>query len=264
MQGDNIGLVVGRQGHVVGAMPWNLAFITEDAIDFNIFRRGGGTIFPLYVDTPSSNQPSLSGDLKRTPNLDPELIDRIANKIGSTFTNVKENTKRTFSPVEILDYIYAVLYAPKYREKYKEFLKVDFPKIPYPGDKDTFWRLVKLGQELRRVHLMKDSRIEQFATQYPVTGDNVITKKITKKSPGYLPKNDTLGRVYINDDQYFDNVPLVAWEFYIGGYQPAQKWLKDRCGSQLSFDELFHYQKIIAALSATDRIMKEIDRVILL
>ena len=67
--------------------------------------------------------------------------------------------------------------------------------------------------------------------------------------------------IYINDTQYFANVPAVAWEFYIGGYQPAQKWLKDRKGRELSYEDIFHYQKIIVALSETSRLMKEIDKI---
>ena len=69
------------------------------------------------------------------------------------------------------------------------------------------------------------------------------------------------GKVYINDTQYFDNVPLIAWEFYVGGYQPAQKWLKDRKDRKLEFDDILHYQKIIVSLTETDRLMREIDEV---
>ncbi|HUH27497.1 type ISP restriction/modification enzyme, partial [Gelidibacter sp.] len=86
-------------------------------------------------------------------------------------------------------------------------------------------------------------------------------RKITKSSPGYVADNETYGKVYINDHQYFDKVPLVAWEFYIGGYQPAQKWLKDRKGRKLEFDDILHYQKIIVALTETDRLMREIDEI---
>lgn len=160
-----------------------------------------------------------------------------------------------------MDYIYAVLHSPSYREKYKEFLKIDFPRVPYPTDTATFWKLVKLGGELRQLHLLESPVVEQYITQYPKDGDNVITRKITKNSPGYVTDTETHGKVYINDEQYFDNVPLVAWEFYIGGYQPAQKWLKDRKGRALSFEDILHYQKIIVALSETDRLMKEIDRI---
>ena len=68
--------------------------------------------------------------------------------------------------------------------------------------------------------------------------------------------------VWINDAQYLEDVPLIAWEFYIGGYQPAQKWLKDRTGRKLSFDDILHYQKIIVALTETDRIMQKLIRLI--
>ena len=149
-----------------------------------------------------------------------------------------------------MDYIYAVLHSPTYREKYKEFLKIDFPRVPYPQNKETFWQLVKLGGEIRQIHLLESPTVENFITQYPESGDSEVTK------PNYKD-----GKVYINDEQYFDNVPEVAWNFFIGGYQPAQKWLKDRKGRKLEFEDILHYQKIIVALSETDRIMKEIDKI---
>jgi hypothetical protein len=134
--------------------------------------------------------------------------------------------------------------------------------VPYPENADMFWRLAELGGELRRVHLLESERVENYITSYPLDGDNVITRKMTAKSIGFELRDDDngIGRVWINDKQYFDGVPLSAWEFYIGGYQPAQKWLKDRCGRELSFDDILHYQKIIAALTETGRIMQEIDK----
>jgi predicted helicase len=143
-----------------------------------------------------------------------------------------------------------VLHSPTYREKYKEFLKIDFPRVPYPKDKETFFKLVQLGGELRQIHLLESPAVEKYITQYPVDGDNAVNK---------IKFLD--GKVYINDTQYFAGVPEVAWSFFIGGYQPAQKWLKDRKGRNLEFNDILHYQKIIVALAETDRIMKEIDMV---
>jgi hypothetical protein len=122
--------------------------------------------------------------------------------------------------------------------------------VPYPKDKDTFWQLVNLGGQIRQIHLLESPTVEKYITQYPIDGDNVVTK------PKYQD-----GKVYINDTQYFDNVPQIAWEFYIGGYQPAQKWLKDRKERKLEFDDILHYQKIIVALTETDRLMKEINKI---
>ena len=189
---------------------------------------------------------------QRTPNLNPKIVKQIADKIGLVFTNEKETTENTFAPIDILDYIYAVLHSPTYRKKYKEFLKIDFPRVPYPKDKDTFWQLVKLGGEIRQIHLLESPIVEKFITHYPnaTDGNNVISKI---KYEG--------GNVYINETQYFANVPQVAWEFYIGGYQPAQKWLKDRKGRKLEADDILHYQKIIVALFETDRLMNEIDKI---
>jgi hypothetical protein len=107
-----------------------------------------------------------------------------------------------------------------------------------------------LGGELRQIHLLESPEVEKFITQYPVDGNNKVEK---------IKYEDK--KVFINETQYFDNVPPVAWEFYIGGYQPAQKWLKDRKGRELTFDDILHYQKIIVALTETDQIMKKIDKI---
>ena len=178
------------------------------------------------------------------------IVKEILAKLGLTFTNEKETTENTFAPIDILDYIFAVLHSPTYREKYKEFLKIDFPRVPHPKDKDTFWELVKLGGEIRQIHLLESPAVENYITQYSIDGDDVVSK---------LKYNDE--KVFINDSQYFDNVPKIAWEFYIGGYQPAQKWLKDRKGRVLDFNDILHYQKIIVALSETNRIMQEINKI---
>ena len=68
--------------------------------------------------------------------------------------------------------------------------------------------------------------------------------------------------MYFNATEYFEGIPEIAWNFYIGGYQPAQKWLKDRKGRKLNYDAIQHYQKIIVALTETARIMKEIDMIL--
>ena len=249
IKGENIGLVIGRQGQVVGSMSWNILFITKSITDFNLFYRGGGVTFPLYLYQDTISQISIQS-AARIPNLNIEIIRKLSENLGLTFTPEKETTKNTFSPIDILDYIYAVLHSPTYREKYKEFLKIDFPRIPYPKDQNTFWQLVNLGCKLRQIHLLESSEVNKFITQYPVNGDNAVDKVNYKDC-----------KVYINDTQYFANVPEIAWNFYIGGYQPAQKWLKDRKGRELSFEDILHYQKIIVALTETDRLMKEINNI---
>jgi predicted helicase len=195
-------------------------------------------------------------EIGRIPNLNLQIISRIAGNLGLLFTSEKDNQANTFAPIDILDYIYAVLHSPTYREKYKEFLKIDFPRVLYPQNSNTFWQLVKLGGELRQIHLLESPLVEEYITEYPIDGNNVVGKVRFEVNP----KNQ-IGKVYINDNQYFDKVPLVAWEFYIGGYQPAQKWLKDRKDRTLGFEDILHYQKIVVALTETNRLMQEIDKI---
>ncbi|MFV0140669.1 N-6 DNA methylase [Empedobacter falsenii] len=248
---DNLGLIAKRGFDEDNSAP---TFITKHIIDRRGWSRpgmqGAESTFPLYLYLNTNGQQTIEQSEERKPNLKAEIVSQIADKLGLTFTNEKETTENTFSPIDILDYIYAVLHSPTYREKYKEFLKIDFPRVPYPKDAATFWQLVKLGGEIRQIHLLESPKVEQYITQYPIDGDNVVGK--TKYENG---------KVYINETQYFDNVPQVAWEFYIGGYQPAQKWIKDRKDRKLEFDDILHYQKIIVALSETDRLMKEIDKI---
>jgi predicted helicase len=245
---DNYGLIIGRQGQVVGNMPWNIIFISNKIVDLNMFYRGGGVVSPLYLKDDSSSQQKMGLLTDRTPNLNSEIVQQIAEKLGLNFTPEKEPTENTFAPIDILDYIYAVLHSPTYREKYKEFLKIDFPRVPYPKDAPTFWSLVEKGGAIRALHLLESPILDTFITTYPESGTNQVGKV----------RYDN-GKVYINETQYFDKVPQIAWEFYIGGYQPAQKWLKDRKDRVLTFEDILHYQKIIIALTETDRLMKEID-----
>ena len=198
----------------------------------------------------SSEQKSFF-DVNRKPNLNMDIVKSLETTLGLSFTPEKENTEGTFAPIDILDYIYGVLHSNKYRTKYKEFLKIDFPRIPYPANKDYFFKIAKLGKELREIHLMESKQVTEYITSYSVSGDNEVIK------PEYKDN-----KVYINRTQYFDNVPEVAWNFYIGGYQPAQKWLKDRKGKILSYDEILYYQKIVLALVKTDELMRRIDEII--
>lgn len=280
---DNIALITLRQSRAINSFCYFLADNVYSKDVISILDRATG--FPLYLYPEITAQQTIEPAATRSPNLNPEIVKQIAEKLGLGFVpekeadgnvcfinspEVRDDYKTTFAPIDLLDYIYAVLHSPTYREKYKEFLKIDFPRVPYPKDADTFWKLVKLGGEIRQIHLLESPTVENYVTQYPVDGNNVVDKirfeiyDYTNEIPdenGIITYPDYLGAVYINENQYFADVPSSAWNFYIGGYQPAQKWLKDRKGRKLEFDDILHYQKIIVALSETDQLMKEIDKI---
>lgn len=192
------------------------------------------------------------------PNLDPKLYAAICAAAGidpADQAGPDDDFRAAIgdarpSEVKVFDYIYGVLHAPNYRETYAEFLKIDFPRIPYPASPDIFRAVSEKGEALRRLHLMEPAAIGDTPFPFEGEGDDIVAK-------GYPKFED--GKVWINPDQYFVNVPPIAWEFPIGGYQPAQKWLKDRRGRVLSWDDIGHYQKIVKILIQTDRIMREID-----
>jgi predicted helicase len=201
--------------------------------------------------------PGLNG---RTPNLNPDFVSAFASRLGLTFVSDGHgDLAATFGPEDIFDYIYAVFHSPTYRLRYAQFLKIDFPRVPLTSNLELFKKLCILGEELVALHLMESPQLTQLLTRYPVAGDNIVEKGFPKfvvyeeGQPGY---------VYINKTQYFEGAPKEVWEFHVGGYKVCEKWLKDRRGRQLSFDDLMHYQKVIVALAETARLMEEIDKAI--
>ena len=220
-------------------------------------------VFPLYL-YPTEGEGKLGET--RKPNLDEKIWHKIDACLDSSTPfpsassgNYAQNdNSHITTPEQIFDYIYGVLHTPSYREKYKEFLKIDFPRIPYPENKEDFERIVSIGNKLRKLHLMEE--IPPQATSFDIEGDNVVSEiRFEKEIPDQVG-DDISGKVYINKTQYFANVPELAWNFYIGGYQPAQKWLKDRKNRTLTFDDISHYRKIIAILIETHNLMQELDK----
>jgi predicted helicase len=161
-----------------------------------------------------------------------------------------EAISEAVNPENLLDYIYAILHHPTYRSKYKEFLKINFPRIPLPKNKEQFFILVNYGKILRELHLLVAPCLSQTKISYPISGSNIVEKP-------HFASN----KIYINDTQYFENATETARTFRIGGYQPAQKWLKDRKGLLLNFEDIVHYQKMLSVLSKTAEVMKEIEKV---
>ena len=145
-----------------------------------------------------------------------------------------------------------MLRSPEYRRRYTGFLKSDFPRIPLPGSRALFLDLAGLGARLAALHLMEADGEDTPA--FAVTGGNRV-ERVRYNAPA----DETPGRVWINGEQHFEGVSPETWGFTIGGYRPAEKWLKDRKGRVLSFDDIAWYQRICAVLAETPRVMDQID-----
>ncbi|MCL1943182.1 MAG: N-6 DNA methylase [Candidatus Azobacteroides sp.] len=247
IKGENLGLITCRQQSTFDFQHVLITKNIADMCSISLQTKETGYIFPLYL-YPEADK--LFSDKKRNPNLNETITNALSQQTGLQFTEEKDENTNTFAPIDVLDYIYAVLHSPTYRKRYKEFLKVDFPRVPYPGNAEQFWELVKLGGKLRRLHLLEDVSPQQGMADFPIAGTNKIEK------PEYFDD-----KVYVNNTQYFDNVPPETWNFYIGGYQPAQKWLKDRKGRTLGYDDIRHYQLIIRVLNETGEVMREVDEI---
>jgi hypothetical protein len=239
---QNLALCIGRAGQVVGAEHnWNLAFCASSIIDLNLFYRGGSQNFPLYTysDTDRHDLFSQNESGKRVPNLAPKLIETL-----------KSAFKKDPSPEQIFQYIYALFYSNTYRKKYAEFLKTDFPRVPFTKDHKLFHKLAEKGEELIELHLLKSKKLVKPIARCEGSGDLRVVK---------LSYDAKEKRVYINPEKYFAGVPPEVWGYHIGGYQVSEKWLKDRKGKGLSSEEVAHYTRVVTAIAETISIQGFLD-----
>ena len=239
----NFVLNVTRQTH---AEVWRHALVSNlpaPAVCVEI--KDGSSVFPLYI-YPNASGLEMGGE--REANLNPQFVAELTARTGGAQT-----------PEDIFHYIYGVLHAPAYRTRYAEFLKIDFPRIPLPPNAEAFRAAAAVGANLVGLHLLESPELQRTGIRFPTEGSHVVAKRKAEKR--YVPDSaaSATGRVYLNDAEYFENVPRVAWEFRVGGYLPAQKWLEDRAERALTLDDIRHYQKMIAALRETSALLPQAD-----
>jgi predicted helicase len=238
--GDNLGLITARSNKSDKIDHFFCSeFITETKCGESTTQ---SCLFPLYL-YPDTNKPKELQQKKR-PNFSEDFIEKIEINLGYTPT-----------PETIFYYIYAIFHSPTYRSRYAEFLKIDFPRVPLTSNNELFCQLAEYGEELVALHLMKSPKLNNLITQYTENGGSQI---VDAGHPKY-----TKGAVVINKKgDKFVGVPEQVWNFYIGGYQVCQKWLKDRKGRTLNDDDIQHYQRVVVALKETMELMQLIDDVI--
>jgi hypothetical protein len=283
LAGENVGFITTRQTKeefAVLATALIAGHKSCAAYDIN-------TVFPLHLYP--NDEAQAQADLAPhedgcRPNLAAGFVAEIEEKLSLRFvTNSRGDLKKTFGPGDLFDHLYAVFHSPGYRERYAEFLKLDFPRLPITGDLTLFRKLSQCGARLVGLHTMRqhgpemvsfdvagDNRVEQVVYVPPKAATAAAAKKRAQQvdlrgelpvAPKVLAAGPT-GRVYINAKQYFDGIPPVVWQFRIGGYQVAEKWLKDRNGRALSHDDIEHYQRTVSALAETRTLMAQIDSLI--
>ena len=251
LSGPNLGLVATRQASVEGGYSHVLAsrFLVDNRSVYS--SRGIMYLLPLYT-YPTEEDSSQ----ERSPNLDDEFVATVGSAIQLEFTpEGSGDLEKSFGSEDVFHYIYAVLHSPEYRRRYADFLKSDFPRVPVTGNRSLFAALVEQGRRLTSLHLMESEGDD--LPSFPRTGSGRVDA--VRYTP---PKEDVPGRVYINAAQYFEGVSPETWEFTIGGYKPAEKWLKDRRRRTLTFDDINHYRSICSILAETPRVMERIDAAI--
>jgi hypothetical protein len=223
----------------------------------------------------STNQNKSASERKVEHNI--SLVQRIACSLGLTFVlereegnvcfadhpDLRSEFKQTFTPIDLLDYVYALVNSTAYNQKYNAITDKELAALKYTSNPEILWPLVALGTELRQLHLFENPEVQQSISQYPVNGSDLVEDpKFELASNTIINTGSALsiGRVYINHNQYFDSVPEIAWELYLGGLQPAKKWLYDRKDDKLSINDILHYQKMITALTKSYSLIQQIEK----
>ena len=240
---ENLGLITRRQ--MLPNRPCNYVFVSDKMISDGVIRsdnKGGESLFPLYLYRTKGDMFHQESQ-ERKPNLNPKLTESLAEVYG------KEPT-----PEEIFYYIYGVLYSNVYRSKYAEFLKINFPRMPFTRNYELFTTIGKYGSKLVDLHLMKLAELNNPTVKFQGDGDYGV---------GKVRYEERGKQVYINGNQYFEGIEREVWEYQIGGYQVLDKWLKDRKGRKLSLDDIKHYCQIATALEETIEIQRDIDNIYL-
>lgn len=214
---------------------YNHIFVSDLPIDerFLYSNRGGTYIFPLYQYYPTSDKPVYNFDMK--------VVRTIEDSIGAKLSD--ESSERTFTGLELIQYIYAILHSNKYRKQYNDQLKYDFPTVSYPENLSYFRRMASYGEKLFALHLPK----EYYRKESPVLLDTLVSYKF---------END---KIILNGEIVIDAIPNIGQK-QMGGYKPADKWLKDRKGTAFTEYDLELYKKIVSAIIKTGEIMEKIDQ----
>ena len=252
LAGPNLALSTTRSTEIAGG--WEHVFLSRTIISHHaVSLKEGNYLFPLYLYLPQGSEEIARA---REVNLAPAFIEKVSATLGLSFSpDGARDLETVFRPRDIFRYIYAVLHSPEYRRRYAPFLKSDFPRIPITGNRALFAELTRLGRKLIALHLMESEGSDLPA--FPVAGSNRVGKVRYAR-----PTATAAGRVWIGEGQYFEGVAPETWAFSIGGYRPAEKWLKDRKHRTLTFDDITHWRRLAAALAETRRQMAAIDEAI--
>ena len=250
---QNLAILTCRQ---VATNDWHHALVADEIVDdsciSNRTKRKVLRIFLYIYDT----DPKKKGIALQTMMLfEPEVEywkakGKRANISQEVFKRLKEAFGKVPTPEQILGYCYAVLYSNLYRVKYAEFLKIDFPRIPFTKNYKLFKETSTLGNELVELHLLKHRSLNNPAIKYHGKGSEDAIER-----PVYDEAKQT---VYINEHRYFENVTPKVWNYQIGGHRVMDKYLKDRRGRQM--EDAAHYCKMGTAIGKTIELQKEIDR----
>ncbi len=273
LAGPNLGLITSRD--IEAERMWDQSLVTRKVISLHTLSiKEGNYLFPLYL-YPDKDGNTLKLEMHvwppgkdgRVPNFSKTVISKVESKLGLVFSpspavlagegrgegKIERGKGKFFTPEDLFHYIYAVLHSRTYRTRYADFLKYDFPRIPFTSNVATFRKLAQKGEELASLHLLESKELDNTIASYPISGDDKVEK---------VRYDEANSRVFINDKQYFDCIPQNVWGFMVGGYQVAEKWLKDRKGRVLDHSDRVTYAKIVTALSKTIAVMDEIDKII--
>ena len=222
---NNIGIIFNRGG--TSSKDFSSVFVTNKITDIHFFA-DVAYIAPLYTFN------------------DDTLTEKNINLNMSEFDVLTQNLNNKPSPLQVFDYCYGILNDLNYRKAYNEFLRRDYPRIPIIKSQEMLKKYSDAGEKLRKLHLMetnieKDLKIE--------SSNNNLLIEMAKYENGVLR---------INKDTIIIGITEDIYNYYLGGYQVIDKWLKSHKGENLTIDYFNHIKKTAGIIEETINIQKQI------
>ncbi len=258
---DNVGLIFMRQS--TGSEEYDHFLAVSSLITDRVFYSAHGAPYlaPLFLCNES-----------RQANLAPDFVRDFAARLKLRPTeDERGNLDDNVGPRDIFYYLYAVFHSREFRRRYDEQLKIDFPRLPLTCNARLFGRLSRLGCELARLHLLAPPR--SIHGSFEFVGKHEAS--IARGFPRYVEQGcccefkrqalqggNRLGRIYVDANHYIEGVDSATWQFRLGGYSVARRWLTQRRGRALTANESKQLLFILHAAAETERLSQKIDAAI--
>ncbi len=164
----------------------------------------------------------------------PTLFDSMAGPTSSMYTRrdgisdfILERARSMYGNItskeDVFYYVYGILHSPKYRETYAADLKKMLPRLPLVENSTDFWKFVKAGRELAKLHLDYENCGKSYSVTVKGTDENADYEVVKIR----FPKKGKTDTIIYNQHITVENIPAKAYEYVVNG-KSAIEWILER------------------------------------